>query len=48
MANEYEIAVLVRLAQPLLRLPTDELATLALLESQIAKTGFAGLFGPAE
>lgn len=48
MANEYEIAVLVRLAQPLIRLPTDELATLALLESQVEARGFAGAFGPAD
>ncbi|GAA1010227.1 acyl-CoA dehydrogenase [Acrocarpospora pleiomorpha] len=47
-ADEYDISVLVRHAQPGLRLPTDRGATLALLRAAIEEFGFAGPFSLAE
>ncbi|GAA0823895.1 acyl-CoA dehydrogenase family protein [Streptosporangium amethystogenes subsp. fukuiense] len=47
-ADEYDISVLVRHAQPGLRLPTDRGATIALLRTAIEEFGFAGPFSPAE
>ncbi|WP_214105234.1 acyl-CoA dehydrogenase family protein [Acrocarpospora catenulata] len=43
-ADEYDISVLVRHAQPGLRLPTDRGATLALLRTAIDEYGFDGPF----
>ncbi|MGW0595307.1 acyl-CoA dehydrogenase family protein [Streptosporangium sp. NPDC002607] len=47
-ADEYDISILVRHAQPGLRLPTDRGATLALLRTAIEEFGFTGSFHLAE
>ncbi|GAA0999669.1 acyl-CoA dehydrogenase family protein [Acrocarpospora macrocephala] len=47
-ADEYDISILVRHAQPGLRLPTDRGTTLALLRTAIEEYGFAGPFSLTE
>ncbi len=46
LADEYDISVLVRHAQPALRLPTDLTATTGRLRAAIEEHGFGGPFAP--
>lgn len=46
LANEYDISVLVRHAQPPLRIPDDTTRTLALLRNSVETDGFNGSFAP--
>ncbi|SEG49338.1 Acyl-CoA dehydrogenase, C-terminal domain [Thermomonospora echinospora] len=46
LADEYDISVLARHAQPALRLPTDMTTTLGHLRAAIEERGFEGLYAP--